>query len=88
MMTDETRHSDEQRNIARNQQAKRDAAGKRRLIRGIMLAIVTWGGFLATGVWLSTHNWRGPAFVMACVFAFLGFWAWMLATRAGDQSKQ
>lgn len=58
-----------------------EAAGRRRLIRWIMLAVIAWGAFLAMGLWLSTHKWRGPAIVMSCVFAFLGFWAAMLATR-------
>lgn len=61
-----------------------EAAGRKRLIRGIMLAVVVWGAFLATGMWLSTRNWRGPAVVMTCVFAFLGFWAWLLSRRAVD----
>lgn len=68
-------------------QAERDAAGRKRLIRGIMAGVVIWGAFLATGMWLSTRNWQGPAFIMACVFTFLGFWAWMLARRAADQDS-
>jgi hypothetical protein len=79
-MTDQDRSQTKPSSAAA--QPKHDAAGKKRLIRGIMLAVVAWGGFLATGMWLSTHNWRGPVFVMACVFAFLGFWIWMLSTRA------
>lgn len=88
MIDEPGRSSNESTDTAAEQQAKREAAGKKRLIRGIMLAVVAWGGFLATGVWLSTHNWRGPAFVMTCVVAFLGFWAWLLATRAGDRPKR
>lgn len=87
-MIDETRRAaNESSDPAAQRKAKREAAGKNRLIRGIMLAVVAWGGFLATGMWLSTHNWRGPAFVMTCVLLFLGFWAWMLARRAGEQPK-
>ncbi|HET6879116.1 MAG TPA: hypothetical protein VFI31_03110 [Pirellulales bacterium] len=58
-----------------------EATARHRLIRWIMLAVVVWGVFLATGMWLSTHHWRGPAVVMACVLGFLGFWALMLASR-------
>jgi hypothetical protein len=62
-----------------------EAAGRRRLIRFIMLAVIVWGAFLATGMWLSTHNWRGPGVVMACVLGLVGFWAAMLASRRRDQ---
>jgi hypothetical protein len=61
-----------------------DAPNKKRLIRWIMLAVAIWGGFLASGLWLSTHKWQGPAVVMSCVFGFLGFWACMLARRARE----
>jgi len=57
------------------------AAGRRRLIALIMIAVVLWGGFLATGAWLESHDWRRPAIIMACVFVFLGFWAALLARR-------
>ena len=50
-----------------------------RLIALIMIAVIAWGGFLAAGAWQSSHDWRRPAVVMACVFAFLGFWGAMLA---------
>lgn len=46
-----------------------------------MAAVVAWGGFLAIGNYLAGHNWRGPAMVMGCVFAFLIFWGLMLASR-------
>jgi hypothetical protein len=51
------------------------------LIALIMIAVVAWGGFLSVGAWLSSHDWRRPAIVMACVFAFLGFWGVMLLRR-------
>ena len=57
------------------------AAGRQRLIALIMIAVVLWGGFLATGAWLQSHDWRRPAIVMTCVFLFLGFWAALLARR-------
>jgi hypothetical protein len=52
-----------------------------RMIALIMIGLVAWGGFLSLGLWLSKHDWRRPAVVMACVFAFLGFWGGMLARR-------
>jgi hypothetical protein len=55
-----------------------EAEGRQRLIRWIMLAVILWGVFLAAGAWLSSHDWRRPAIVMACVFGFLGFWQAML----------
>jgi peptidoglycan biosynthesis protein MviN/MurJ (putative lipid II flippase) len=57
------------------------AAARQRLITLIMIAVVVWGGFLATGAWLQSHDWRRPAMVMGCVIVFLGFWVAMLARR-------
>jgi hypothetical protein len=56
----------------------------KRLIAGIMAAVAVWGGVLAVGAWwrFGNHNlWRAVV-VAACVAAFLGFWAAMLALRA------
>jgi hypothetical protein len=59
-----------------------DEVQKRRLwIVWIMIAVILWGAFLAVGAWLSSHDWRRPAIVMGCVFAFLAFWGAMLAAR-------
>lgn len=57
------------------------------LIALIMTAVIAWGGFLAAGAWQSSHDWRRPAVVMACVFAFLGFWGAMLANARRKQKK-
>jgi CHASE2 domain-containing sensor protein len=56
-------------------------ADAERLIRWIMLAILVWGGFHAVGAWTLNHDARRPLVVLACVFAFLGFWLAMLAVR-------
>jgi hypothetical protein len=54
---------------------------QQRLIALIMIAIVAWGVFLATSLWQLKHDWRRPAMLMGCVFAFLAFWLAMLARR-------
>lgn len=57
---------------------------QQRLIALIMIAVVVWGGFLSVGLWMSKHDWRRPAMLMGCVFAFLAFWGAMLARRRGE----
>lgn len=54
---------------------------QQRLIAMIMIAVVVWGGFLAAGLWWSKHDWRRPAMLLGCVFAFLVFWLAMLARQ-------
>lgn len=59
-----------------------------RLILLIMAAVFAWGVLHAVGAYLLNHNpWR-PVIVLACVLAFLGFWALMLRTRRrGDHDE-
>jgi protein-S-isoprenylcysteine O-methyltransferase Ste14 len=56
--------------------------GARRLIRGIMLAVLVWGVVLAIGAWRLNNDPRRLLVVLACVVAFLGFWLAMLGLRA------
>jgi hypothetical protein len=53
------------------------------LTRGIMLALLVWGGYLAVGAVRAPGNhavWRG-LIVFGCTLAFLGFWMAALAVR-------
>ncbi len=52
-----------------------------RIIRWIMVAIVIWGCVHAVGAWRLNNDPRRMLVVLACVAAFLGFWAAMLAAR-------
>ena len=56
-------------------------ADARRIIRGIMIAVLLWGAVLAAGSWTFNHDVRRPIVVLACVLAFLGFWGALLAAR-------
>ena len=54
--------------------------GAEKIIRGLGIAIVVWGLFIAAGAWTLNHDPRRPLVVMACVLGFLGFWRAMLRT--------
>jgi CHASE2 domain-containing sensor protein len=47
-----------------------------------MLGIVAWGVFHGIGAWRLNHDPRRTVVVLGCTFAFLGFWAALLAARA------
>jgi len=53
-----------------------------RLIRWIMAALLAWGGVLAVGAWRLNNDPRRFLIVLACMIAFLGFWAAMLTARS------
>lgn len=63
-------------------------AGRDRIIRGIMIAVLVWGAILAAGSWTLNHDVRRPIVVMACVLAFLGFWIAALAARRRRVERQ
>ena len=52
------------------------------LIRWIMGAVLVWGTILGVGAWRLNNDPRRLLVVLACVIAFIGFWALMLAARA------
>lgn len=60
----------------------------KKVLWGIMLAVLTWGAFHAVGAYRFNHNpWRGVV-VMACVLGFLGFWAAMLQARKSRLARR
>ncbi|MCC7084799.1 MAG: hypothetical protein IT427_07300 [Pirellulales bacterium] len=67
-----------------------DAARRiqRRLLIGLTIAILVWGGFLAIGSFLGGVNLRGGAgrglVIFGCVSFFLAFW-WMLLLMRKQQ---
>ena len=52
------------------------------LIRWIMGAVLVWGTILGIGAWRLNNDPRRLLVVLACVIAFVGFWALMLSARA------
>jgi hypothetical protein len=52
------------------------------MLLAIVLAVALWGIYHAVGAYLLNFNpWRG-LMVLACVGAFLGFWALLLFRRS------
>jgi protein-S-isoprenylcysteine O-methyltransferase Ste14 len=47
-----------------------------------MGAVLVWGTILGIGAWRLNNDPRRLLVVLACVIAFVGFWALMLAARA------
>ena len=54
----------------------------------IMVAVLTWGIFHAVGAYRLNHNPCGAVMVLACVAAYLGFWAAMMAARWARIARQ
>jgi CHASE2 domain-containing sensor protein len=61
--------------------------GAETIIRWIMAALVVWGVFHAVGAWTLNHDPRRALVVLACMAAFLGFWAALLGRRRGRLSR-
>ncbi|MFM8891826.1 MAG: hypothetical protein ACKOTB_09450 [Planctomycetia bacterium] len=62
-------------------------AGAEMIIRWIMAALVVWGVFHAVGAWTLNHDPRRALVVLACMAAFLGFWATLLGSRRGRLTR-